>query len=69
MGRLESLKLKHLRALCGPIFAKFSYNALGWRTTAAVYDGNGDGQLTDETIEYCGYDERWQRLRQRSITS
>jgi len=39
-------------AVCGRIFAKFSYNALGWRTTAAAYDVDGNGQLTDETITY-----------------
>jgi len=56
----------------GSLFAKFTYNALGWRTTA-VHDLNGggagpgpsgsefagDGLLADETIECYQHDEHW----------
>ena len=51
------------RALQSPqIFARFTYNGIGWRTTA-VYDTNGDGSFADETIEYYGYNDAWQLVR------
>jgi len=51
------------RALESPqIFARFTYNGIGWRTTA-VYDTNGDGSFSDETIEYYGYNDAWQLVR------
>jgi RHS repeat-associated protein len=40
------------------LIARFTYDALGHRTSA-VYDTNGDGVLTDESIDLYGYDMAW----------
>ncbi|MFN9312605.1 MAG: hypothetical protein ACK5WB_02580, partial [Phycisphaerales bacterium] len=56
LGQLVEVRARN--APSGHVFAKFTYNALGWRTSAA-YDLNGNGSVLDDPRELYTYDEQW----------
>ncbi len=82
-ARLVQVNRRNPNGSAGLLFAKFTYNALGYRTSA-VYDltpappagqppwAGGDGEVWDEHLDWYVYDEQWRLVavyRQGPATS
>ncbi len=62
LGRLIEAYRLNASGLPTTLFAKFTYNALGWRTSA-VYDlASPDGNLANEVMEQYACDPPWRMV-------